>query len=1002
MAWMRLLIDRLRPHLPLSVALWMVATAACALDPQRPIAEFVHDNWSVDSGLPQSTIASDIVQTADGYLWLGTHEGLARFNGHEFRVYDSDNAPGLASNAILELAAARNGDLLIGLRDGGLARLHEGVIHTVPTPDVHAGVLAIAEDADGTLWLGTRGGGLLRLPLAGAAAVIGSADGMPDDVVAALLRSPDGYLWVGTRRGLLRLDWVDGRAQLAPEPGMPVVSVSDLALDRAGRLWVATLDAGLLRRENDAWRGFDQADGLANLTVSRVREDPAGALWIGTVAGLQRLVGDRFDPPLGADEGLTSDVVRAMQVDVEGSVWVGTDSGLDRFRDGLIHAIRPGRGPGEGAIRSVAVDHEGSLWIGTTNGLFRHRDGVNRRYDRSDGLSSESVLSVLEDAHEVLWVATQDGGIHTLIGATFVDISQELEAAAGMPHGIQRALLKVRGGLLLGSQFGVLYVRDDGRREFYGKAQGLLREQVLSLFEDAAGRVWVGSRFGVMRMRRTPTGSPSSFEVETLPEAFDFPAPVLGMQALSAEHVLLATGRGLMLADGAQVRHLGATQRTLFNVASDGAGHWWMCSNRGLYRVDDASLRRLADAPAGTAPVKLPALLLDHGDGMPTRQCNGGSEPSNTQLADGRLAFATARGVAVVDAGRRLAANTRPPPVHIETAEIDFQPVAMPAVGQPLVLAPGQRRLDLSYVGLSLVDPGAVRYRYQLEGEDPDWIDAGERRSAVLANLAPGDYRFQVIASNNSGVWSADGASLDIRVQPHWTQTWWFRTLLIAAALLGALLALRLRLRALARHAQELAALVKQKTADLATERDRLVQAGEEKGRLLNQLEAQSAQFEQLSRVDGLTQLANRREFDRVLADAATAGRPLCLALGDVDHFKEINDRHSHVVGDEVLRTLASILRAHCAPGQLPVRFGGEELALIMPESSLSAACAQVEAIRQAIERHPWDSLRAGLKVTISFGVADSREVHGVAGLLALADLRLYQSKAAGRNQVSP
>lgn len=1001
MAWTRPITLCLRwQHLAALLA--FIASSANALDPKRPVVEFVHDSWSVDSGLPQSTIASDIVQTADGYLWLGTHEGLARFNGHEFRVYDNANSPGLASNGIMELAAAANGDLLIGLRDGGLARLHAGVIRAVPIPDVLAGILAMAEDADGTLWLGTRGGGLLRLPPTGLANVIGAAAGLPDDVVTALLRSPDGYLWVGTRRGLSRLNWRDGGAQLTPEPDLPLVSVSDLVLDRAGRLWVATLDAGLLVGENGAWRSYGISEGLASSTVPRVREDPAGALWIGTVAGLQRLVDGRFDPPLGADEGLTSDVVRSVQVDVEGSVWVGTDSGLDRFRDGLIFSIRPGRGPGEGAIRSVAVDHGHNLWIGTTNGLFRHRNGVNRRYDRHDGLSSESVLAVLEDAHGVLWAATQDGGVHTLIGDTFVDISTELEAAAGMPRGIHRVLLNVRGGLLLGSQFGVLYLRDDGRREFYGKAQGLLREQVLSLFEDPAGRVWVGSRFGVMRMRRTPVGSPSSFEVETLPEAYNFPAPVLGMQALSPERPLMATGRGLMLADGEQVRALGGPQRTLFNITDDGAGHWWMCSNSGLYQVEDQLLRQFVDAAAGAASTSLPFSLFDRSDGMPTSQCNGSSEPSSAQLRDGRLAFATARGVAVVDVARRLAPNLRPPPVHIESAEIDFQPVALPVDGQPLVLAPGQRRIEISFVGLSLVDPGAVRYRYQLEGEDADWIDAGNRRSAVLANLAPGRYRFMVTASNNSNVWNAQAAELDLWVQPHWTQTWWFRSLLIAAVVLAVLLALRLRLRALAGHARELAVLVRQKTADLATERDRLVQAGEEKGQLLEQLAAQAAQFEQLSRIDGLTQLANRREFDRVLGAAQAAGATLCLALGDVDHFKEINDHHSHVIGDEVLRTLASILRAHCTPGQLPVRFGGEELALLMPELSLAAACAQVEAIRQAIERHPWESLGAGLKVTISFGVADSREVHGVAGLLALADLRLYQSKAAGRNQVSP
>lgn len=1002
MAWTQASSVRCCRDFLAAASLLLATTVASALDPGRPIAEFIHDSWSADDGLPQSTVSADIVQSADGYLWIGTHEGLARFNGHGFRVYDSANTPGLSSNGIMELAIAANGDLLIGLRDGGLARMHEGSIAPVSMPAVNAGVLAIAEQADGSLWLGTRGSGLVYLPAHGDALVLSAAQGLPDDVVAALLPSPAGFLWVGTRRGLMRLDWQDGHPSLREEPGMPRVSVSDLVLDRDGRLWVASLDAGLWVQESETWRRYDLADGLANLTVPRIRVDASGAVWIGTVAGLQRLAHDQFDPPLGADEGLSSDVVRTLLVDAEGSVWVGTDSGLDRFRDGIIHALRPGRGPGEGAVRSVAVDHEDQLWIGTTNGLFSTRDGTEQRFGRADGLGSESVLSVLEDVHGVVWVATQDGGIHRRSGSGFVDLAAELQASTGGVRGIWRALRRVRGGMLLGSQFGVLLLRDDGGREFYGKAQGLLREQVLSLFEDASGKIWVGSRFGVMRMRPAPAGAATSYLVETLPEAFAFPAPVLGFAALPGDRVLMTTGRGLALADDVRVRHLGGLKRTMFNIADDGIGHWWMCSNRGLHRVNSGELQAQIDAGWDAPEQPLPVSVLDRSDGMATPQCNGGSEPSHTRLADGRLAFATTRGVAIIDPARQLASNPRPPSVSIESAEIDFQPVALPASGQALVLEPGQRRVDLSFVGLSLVDPGAVRYRYRLEGEDPDWVDAGDRRTAVLANLAPGTYRFLVTASNNSGVWSETGASLLLQVRPHWTATWWFRAAIALCVVLTVMLGLRLRLRSLARHARELSALVRQKTADLATERDRLAQAGDEKERLLQQLAMQSAQFETMARVDGLTQLANRREFDRVLATAQAERTALSLALGDVDHFKEINDQCSHVVGDEVLQALASILRLHCRPDQLAVRFGGEELALVMPRMALAEARAQVELIRQAIERHPWESLHPGLRVTISFGVADSNEADDVAQLLALADRRLYQSKANGRNQVSP
>lgn len=969
---------------------------AAALDPTRPIAEFVHDSWGVDSGLPQSTISGDIAQTPDGYLWFGTHEGLARFNGHQFRVFDSDTAPGMPSNGIMELYVRRNGELLVGLRDGGLLRVHGERVESLPLPAIDAGILALAEEADGSLWAGTRGAGLVQLPAQGEPRVLTHVDGLADDVVAAVLRAPDGELWIGTRRGLQRLQRGSAGPRVVAADGLPPVSVSDLLVDRAGRLWLGSLDAGLWVREASGWRQYGPSDGLASLTAGRIREDPDGALWIGTVAGLQRFAQGRFDPPLGADQGLSSDVVRALQVDVEGSVWVGTDGGIDRFRDGIIHALRPGRGPGEGAVRSVATDRAGRLWVGTTNGLFVLQDGHERRYDGDDGLSSESVLAILENADGRLWVSTQDGGVHTLEGERFVDHSAELQSAAGMPRGIHRVLMRAQGALLLGSQFGVLRIPDEGPAEFYGEAQGLLREQVLALFEDSQRRVWVGSRFGLMRLRPAAPGAARHYEAETLAPAFAFAAPVLGMAQYAPDSLLLATGRGLALATGDEVRMLRGPTRTLFNLLDDGLGHWWACSNEGLHRFDAEVLATALRQPEMT----LSGSLLERGDGMPSRQCNGGSEPSALRLADGRLAFATTGGVAMVDPRRTLAANPRPPPVHIESIALDFQPQPLPDSGVVLQVAPGRKRIDIDYVGLSLLDPGAARYRYRLEGYDEDWIDAGHQRHAVLANLAPGDYLFRVLASNNSGVWNSEGATLALHVQAHWSQTAWFRVGLLLAALLLIALGMRLRLAALARHARELSAQVRARTADLATERDRLAQADRDKDELLSRLAEQAAKFESLSRLDGLTGLSNRREFDHALAAACASGAPVCLALGDVDHFKQINDRHSHLVGDDVLRNLATILARHCAPGESVARFGGEELALVLPGADLATARARAEAIRLAIARHPWSALHPRLKVSMSFGIARAAPGGDAAQLIADADRQLYKAKASGRNRV--
>lgn len=980
----------------LCCCVWLVGPAL-ALDPARPLTEFVHDRWSVDSGLPQTTIASDIVQTPDGYLWFGTHEGLARFNGHQFRVFNTDNAPALGSNGILQLAVARNGDLLIGLRDGGLARYHAGQITAVAMPDVQAGVLAIVEEPDGTLWIGTRGAGLLRLPADGSEpAWLHGPAALPDDVVVALMPSPDGFLWVGTRQGLARLHWEDGQARISAEPGLPVLSVADLMRARDGRLWLSSDDAGLWVQDGAHWRQYSVADGLAGTTVGPIHEDPDGAIWLGMLTGVQRLVDGRFDTPIGVREGLTSALVRALFIDIEGGLWVGTANGIDRFRDGRIHTIRPGYAPGEDGVRSVSRDHLGGLWIGTVSGLFRYDQGQSVRFGLADGLVNESVLAVAEDFQGAVWVATQ-GGVNRRNGERFVDQAPRLLAATGRAQAAQRVLLAVRGGMLIGGAVGVLLLRDDGGFERYGRAEGLPSEDVLSLQEDRHGRLWVGLRFGVARLKPAPAGTGRRYLADPLPAEFGFRAPVFGFAEWTAQRLLMVTGRGLKLAQDDQLHSYAGLDRTLFNLREDGTGHWWMCSNSGLVRVASAALEAGLKPGSGALPFD----SYDRSDGMPTTQCAGGAEPSATVLANGDLAFATSRGVAVVDPARRIAPGLQPLSVQIESAEIDFQAVALPSAGAALVVQPGQRRIELSYVAPTMNDPSGARYRYQLEGEDRQWIDAGDRRAAVLANLAPGRYRFRVGAGNGAGDWSEHEAVMDILVLPHWSQSWWFRALLLAAAVLALYVGVRLRLAALARKARELSALVVERTTDLATERDRLAQANLDKTRLLDQVAAQAAQFERLARQDGLTQLANRRELDQVLQTAYAQANPVFLALGDVDHFKSINDHYSHTIGDDVLRTLADILRAHCGSADLAARFGGEELAMVLPGVDRAQAMAQIDALRSAIANHAWHSLHPKLSVTISFGLAHSSEAGGVNELIALADQRLYRSKSAGRNQLS-
>ena len=959
---------------------------AWALDPTRALTQARLSLWTSESGLPQNTVDA-IVQTRDGYLWMGTEEGLVRFDGVRFVVSDRQSAPALRSSFISSLFEAPDGTLWIGTYGGGLARLRNGRIEAFH-PELLGSdrIREMHATADGAIFIATAGGGLLRIKGESLTRYT-TRHGLPTDRIWTIQDDGQGGLWVATHGGGV-VRWRDGRVQqrLTTAEGLPNNYARTMLRDPDGTLWIGTDGGGVAAwRDGAPVRMVTMRDGLPSNLIRSLHRDRDGSLWIGTDGGLSRWRGVRAES-LGVAEGLPSPIVRAVVEDREGSLWVGTTAGVVRLSDTRFLPFTRKEGLSFDGIRAVLEDRTGRMWIGTDGGgLCTLIPPAVQCLTARDGLPSDTIYALAEGRDGTVWAGTDGGGVVRLRDGKFVetidaqlpnnrvralvetaDGSLWISTTAGLARIRDGQVTRVRelddrqlrpllalpdGTLLVGTDgAGLWRVFDDGARvtQVAAAGRGLESDRIFSLAADAnGGGVWIGTSGGGLARLDLATGSVRSL-----------------------------------------TRRDGLHDDVVFQVVDEGPGRdLWMTSNRGLYRVNRD---RVLAAMNGTTS-DLAGNVYGTTDGMPSAECNA-AFPSAIRARDGRLWVATARGVAVVDP-RVNPRNTIPPPVHVEEVLID----GSKAPARPLRVPPGTQRLDLHYTALGLRAPERVTFRYLLEGYDTDWVDAGPGRVAHYTKLAPGNYTFRVMAANEDGVRSPAEARLGVTVAPRWFETWWAR--LLALALLAAAVWGAVQLR--------LAALRARKNEELARAYEHVHRIAGELEDTNRQLAVANVRLRALSYLDGLTGVANRRRFDEALEEAcATAnehGEPLSLILIDLDHFKKLNDSQGHQHGDEALRAVAALLAERTeSHGGLAARFGGEEFAWLLPGVSLDAAIAEAEALRSAIRtaaiRH--DDSDSGL-VTASLGVSSSDSTPlSPTSLIAAADAALYRAKSAGRDRV--
>jgi diguanylate cyclase (GGDEF)-like protein len=903
----------------LAALLLAAAPRAWALDPAKVPTQYVHNVWQTKDGLPQNTVTS-IAQTPDGYLWLGTRAGLVRFDGVRLTVFDSDSTKALAQSQILSLLADREGRLWIGTWGGGLVRMEHGVFTRLSSAEGLPSELvsAIFEDRGGRLWVGTDGGGLARYD--GARFVREPSRGALGDHVRAIDEDAGG-LWVGTDAGLARLPAAGGLESFGPEQGLSRRSVRSLLRDRRGSLWVGT-DLGLNEYRDGRFRALTRKDGLPSDVIVSLQQDRDDNLWIGTDGGGLARYRDGVVTTFTSRQGLSNDSVLSLREDREGSLWIGTNlGGLNRLRDGRVTPVSTTEGLGHDYVRAIYEDPHGTLWIGTEGGgLDRLRDGTITHFTTKDGLPNDTVFSILEDHEGSLWIGT-DNGLARYRDGRF----ETFTANMGLSNDSVLSLYEDRNGALwIGTYAGGLNRYEDGRFTAFTTKEGLSHETVNVILEDRQGTLWVGTRGGGLNRykdgRFTALTRRDGLSDDLVFSLYEDREGSLwigtyggGLSRLKNGHFATVTRRQGLLDD------------VVHRIIEDNSGHVWLSGNRGIARVSKKELDDVAD---GVRPSLVP-MVFGTVDGMRDAECNGGAN-SGTLTRAGALWFPTVKGAVVIDPDH-LRTNTVPPPVVIESALVDGHPVSsatavrVPAAAQTLAL---------EFTALSFLAPQAVRFRYRLEGLEATWIEADGRRTAYYSKLPPGQYRFHVIAANNDGVWNEDGATLAVGVQPRFHETWWFRAGVLVALGLAAAAFYRLRIRMLTRQKRELERVIAERTADLNAANDRL---------------------SQLARVDGLTGLLNRRAFDTVLDEecrrATRLSVPLSLLMLDVDDFKAYNDRYGHQRGDACLRSVASAIRsAQRRAGEVAARYGGEEMALILPNVSLDAATAMAEIVRRAVQ----------------------------------------------------
>jgi len=733
---------------------------AAGLDSSRRISQYAHKMWRVQDGyLPGPPEA--ITQTADGYLWIGTHAGLMRFDGVRFVPWASPKGEKLPSDQIHYLLGTSDGSLWIGTANG-LARWKDGILSDYK--NLPNSVWGIVEDHDRDIWIARWDGGDGRGPLCrirdGDQRCFGRNDGIPLLTATALALDHSGNFWIAGNEGLCR--WKPGASAVCFHRDLEkrgyLIGVRTLAVVDESQIWIGLQqpDGNLQLQElnQGKWTAHPLPKGRGPIpSTNALFRDLEGALWIGTASdGVYRIVGDKTDHFSNAD-GLSSDSVVRFFQDREGTLWVATTKGIDSFRDLPVVSYSVKEGLVSDFVSTVLASHDGGVWIGGAEALGFLKQGKLSAIRTNHGLPGRDITTMSEDRDGRLWIGV-DSSLSVLEHGHFLPIRNPDGSSLGIILGIAEDAA--------GSEWALTRDRLFRIENLKVRQQINMPQPCFSIVADPKGGVWLGCVSGDLAHYYSDRS-------ETFPR----------VSSTNIRQLLPEPGGGLWaVAEGALVwwnGHKSVTMTTrnglpcdeVYSAVKDDGGALWLYGRCGLFSVSPSQLTLWRENPLMQVNVE----SLDVYSGAQPGETP--LQPQATRSLDGRLWFANNNVVQTFDP-RKWQRNMLPPDVVVE--RIEANGVSYP-IQSDLKLPALIRNLDIDYTALSFVVPQKVRFRYMLEGRDTSWQDAGTRRQAFYTDLPPGTYRFHVIACNNDGLWNETGAQLAFKIPPSFGQTIWFKAI---------------------------------------------------------------------------------------------------------------------------------------------------------------------------------------------------------------------------------
>jgi ligand-binding sensor domain-containing protein/two-component sensor histidine kinase len=762
--------------LTIIVLLGCVDSAASETAPPDALA-YSRRVWRSADGLPED-FAQSLAQTQDGYLWIGTSGGLARFDGVSFAVFNRENMSAFLDDSVYSLLVTKDGTLWAGTEGGGLVRYKDGRFRAFGAAEglTNGFVRVIYEDRNSQLWVGTDAGlfrmrneSLIRVDgrdgvsemnvhaicedRAGRMLVGGmgllvlrgqevnyytSNESLADNSVRTIRQTADEAIWIGSISGLRKLDrGIDGDPFKAPKI-LSGVNISALLESRGGAVWIGAYGQGLMRYRAGRIVRFSAPSTLPHNNVLALFEDGEDNVWVGAQGGLLRLSPSAAGVITTADGAPQS--INTIYQDPRGELFVTALNGkLFRVARNTLTPVRLPAPLDRMSVRNLFRDSRGTLWVGTDGqGVSRIDAGGVVQYTMKQGLVNDFIRAFCEDREGALWIGT-DGGLSRFQHGAF----QNFKVKDGLAYDSIRALLLDRGGDLLVATDGGLSLLRAGRFVADPPLERLRGQKVWSLREDVEGKLWIGTH-----------------------------------------------GAGLfLLKDGALTRFTtkdGLPSNKIHFIVEDAQGNLWMSGPSGVVAVSRREIESLSRLGDGQLAVR----VYSTAEGLSTNQMNGGVQPAGAMLASGEIWFPSAKGA--VHIGQNGPDHRSAPPALIEQVLADDRAIPF---SQNLALDPGRGKLEIHYTAIRLRSPDRIRFKFRMEGFDQDWTDAGQRRVAYYTNLPAGKYRFRVVAYEIDDPRSATERVLSIEWRPHFYKTAWFPALCGLAALAAVWVWYRLHVR---------------------------------------------------------------------------------------------------------------------------------------------------------------------------------------------------------------